>query len=162
MVRIFVCASALLFLSACQPTGDDDDSASQPGIVYQYADGEASDAEPNDALGSAQDLGIVGPGFVLTGSAGACGNNGTWDAADTDWFRVMLATGDPLEFRLDMWEGDLDLAIFDEDGELVVDAAVAGLDDEVVLAALDPETPWFFRIRCWQGNPGALWRLRVD
>ncbi len=161
-MRTFLCASALFLCTACPAPGDDDDSAWSPGVVYQYAGGDAAELEPNDSTLSAQDLGVVGSGFVVTGNAQACGQHGTWAGADTDWFRLLPETGNTLEYRLDMWDGDFDLAIFNEGEGLVVDAANAGLDDEVVWVALDPETPWLIRIRCWQGNPGALWRLRLD
>lgn len=157
--------SALLFASlvaGCPAAGDDDDSAGpSPRVIYTFPEGDAADAEPNDTAEMAQDLGTLSGPFALTGSSSSCGEDGTWDPSDHDWFSFSPATGDPLRLRLDMWAGDVDLAVLDAEGALIVDGAQAGLDDEEVDVALDPEEPWLLRIRCWQGNPGTLWRLRL-
>ncbi|MCO4769945.1 MAG: PPC domain-containing protein [Deltaproteobacteria bacterium] len=159
-MRSLLALLALASLIGCAAAGDDDDSAS-PGVVYQLTPGDAVDAEPNDSVAAAQDLGVLTAPFSLTGSSLGCGENGTWDTADHDWFRFSPASGDPITLDLSMWEGDLDMAVLDSDGQLIVDGATAGLDDETLQIALDPEASWLLRIRCWQGKPGALWRLRL-
>ena len=160
-MRVF--ALPLVFLVAACPAagGNDDLVGSSPRVIYTFSEGDAVDAEPNDTAETAQNLGTLSGPFALTGSSSSCGEEGTWDASDHDWFSFSPRTGDPLRFRLDMWAGDVDLAVLDADSTLIVDGAQAGLDDEWVDLALDPEKPWLLRIRCWQGNPGTLWRLRL-
>ena len=157
-MRRLLPALALGLLCGCPAESDDDDDF---GIVHAFPEGDAADLEPNDTPATAQALGVVNRGFTLTGSAVRCGDGGTWEGADVDWFSFAPATGDPMLLRLDMWAGDLDHAVFDGDGELLVDGAVAGVQDEEIELALDPERDWFLRVRCWRGNPEALWRLRL-
>ncbi len=149
-----------LLLAACDPVFDDDDSAFL-GPVVMFPEGTAAEAEPNDTAATAQSLGIVGLGYSVTGDSSACGSDGTLDGADVDWLSLSLDTGAPVRLRLDMYDGDVDLAVFDDDGALVADAATTGVDDEELALALDPDRVWLVRVRCWMGNPGALWRLRV-
>jgi len=150
----------ILVLCVGCPMGDDDDSA--PGVVYEYPQGDAADTEPNDSAATAQALGVLGSGYRLTGLATACGENGTWDSADVDWFSFSPASADPFTLRLEMWGGDLDLAVFDSAGDLLVDGAESGVADEELSLALDPMATWLMRVRCWQGNPSSLWRLRLQ
>ncbi len=158
-VRSAACLLPLVLLVGGGAAGDDDDSS--PGTVYRFPPADRAEVEPNDSLATAEALGSLPGGYALTGSSARCGDEGTWEGADIDWFGFAPETGDPLTLTLDMWQGDVDLAVFDQDGALLVDGAEAGIEDETLSLALDPQAPWFLRIRCWRGNPGALWRLRV-
>ncbi len=150
-----------LLLAGC-PAGDDDDSAEPlPPPEYVLPEGDAAEVEPNDGPSEAQELGVVTDPFVLTGSSAGCGSGGTWVGADEDYFTFGFPDGTPRTLRLEMWSGDVDMAVFDASGDLVIDLAEPGLDDERVELALDPATVWSLRIRCWQGNDGTLWCLVV-
>ena len=142
--------------SAPEPAPLDD------GVEYVFPPGDATEQEPNDAAGLAQDLGVLAAPYAVTGRSSACGDGGTWGDADPDWLSFQPATGDPLRIVLDMHGGDLDVALFDSDEELVQDGAAPGLDDEALAVSLDPDRAWLLRIRCWQGRPDALWRLRIE
>ena len=148
-----------VLLVACDPAQDDDDSG--PSVVYAFAPGDAAEVEPNDARLSAMELGVIASGFEVTGASASCPTDGTFAGSDEDWFSFTPASEQPLRLSLAMRGGDLDLAVFDADGDLVADGATTGLDDEELSLALDPMMTWFVRIRCWMGNDGAIWRLRL-
>jgi hypothetical protein len=151
---------ALLLLAACDPVFDDDDSSSDdPGFMFEA--GDAAESEPNDSAASANSLGTVWVGFSVTGDAATCGADGTLAGSDVDWLSLSIDTQAPVRLRLDMYGGDLDFAVLDDDGVLVAEGATTGVEDEELALALDPNRVWLVRIRCWMGNPGALWRLRV-
>lgn len=153
-------ALSLLVAAGCDPVFDDDDSAETEPVVM-FPAGDAAETEPNDSAAAAQPLGVVAVGYTVTGDASACGADGTLDGADVDWLSFAPDSPAPIRMRLDMYGGDLDLAVFDDSGELVADAATPGVDDEELALALDPDRVWLVRVRCWMGNAGALWRLRV-
>ena len=147
---------ALPLLAGC-PTSE---TPGEPTVVYAF-EGDVLEQEPNDSPEQAQDLGTPRIPHAVTGSASACGSNGTLEGADTDWLLLRPANGAALWLALDMWEGDLDLAVVDAAGEVVAESDTPGVDDEALLIALDPQEDWLLRIRCAAGNPGALWRLRI-
>ncbi len=159
-LRVTAALLGLLFTAACDPVFDDDDSAAEEP-VFMFPVGDAAESEPNDSSASANSLGIVSVGFAVTGDASACGADGTLADSDVDWLSLSLDTQAPVRLRLDMYGGDLDFAVLDDAGELVADGATTGVEDEELALALDPDRVWLVRIRCWMGNPGALWRLRV-
>lgn len=158
MTRITLIAIGCL-LVAC-PSADDDDSA-DPSVIYAFPEGDAVESEPNESQATATDLGVIGVEYAVTGASSPCGASGTFDGADHDFLSFSLDTDQPVRFRLDMRGGDLDLAIFDDAGELIAEATETGLEDEELALALDPERVWTARIRCWQGNDDAIWRLRL-
>jgi len=158
---LFALLVLALPLAGCPAADDDDSAVPLPPPDYVLPDGDVAEVEPNDGPAEAQDLGTVDDPFVLTGSSDGCGSGGTWVGADVDHFTFAFPDGTPRTLRLEMWSGDVDMALFDADGDLVIDAAEAGLEDERIELALDPDTEWALRIRCWQGNPGTLWRLVV-
>jgi len=150
----------LLLTAACDPVFDDDDSASDESL-FMFPAGDAAESEPNDSAATANSLGTVSVGFTVTGDASSCGDNGTLAGSDVDWLSLSLDTQAPVRLRLDMYEGDLDFAVLDDEGVLVAEGATTGVEDEELALALDPDRVWFVRVRCWMGNPGALWRLRI-
>ena len=157
-MRILVFAAVLLI--GCDPVVDDDDAA-DPTVIYAFPEADATEDEPNDTSTTADSLGVIPIDYAVTGESTTCGSDGTFDGADIDWLSFTPTSADPIRLRLDMRGGDLDLAIFDADGNLVADGATVGVEDEELALALDPNQVWLARIRCFLGNDGAIWRLRL-
>lgn len=162
--RLSALAFAAAWVAACPPGDDGEgDEGGEPAPTPEATPPEPppppdqEELEPNDE--AAQDLGVLDTlPWMLGGAMDGCGGDGSWDGTDLDRFRFAVDAPRVLGIELRPDGGDLDLRLYDPDGELMVDRATEGLADEEVLLSLGPGASYEVELRCWLGDD-ATWRV---
>ncbi len=111
---------------------------------------DAFEAEPNDS--TPQDLGAIVPNWFVAGTSGSCGGDGSWDGTDVDRLAFSFVDDAMVRVRLRAEGADLDLELYDPDGDVLGVLDRAGADDEVIDVALEAGAAYSVRIRCWLGD----------
>ncbi len=116
------------------------------------------EVEPNDDVPQA--LGTIEPPLLLGGRMAGCGSEGSFDGTDVDRFAFEVAAPVVLDIRLEAWGGDLDLRVYDPDGNLLSELDHSGIQSEELLLSISPSRTYSLEIVCWQGNTPE-WRLAL-
>ena len=141
----------VILLAGCPTPADE--PGDEPGDAAAWPVWEAADAfevEPNDP--TPQDLGTIAPNYSVAGRSGACGGDGGWADADIDRLAFTFADDAFVRIRLRAEGADLDLEVYDPDGDVLGIEDGTGTDDEVLDVALEAGATYSARIRCWLGN----------
>jgi hypothetical protein len=144
MIRNALCLAVLL--TGCPAVDEESEAGAWP--VWEAAD--AFEAEPNDEV--AQDLGAISPNFYVAGRSSTCGADGAWEGADVDFLAFAFESDAFVRKRLRADGADLDLDLYDPDGNLLRELNGTGTDDELIDVSLEAGEAYSVRIRCWLGN----------
>ncbi len=144
----------VLLLAGCPPTTDQDEWITPPPEPPPV---DASETEPNDEVPN--DLGVVPLPWTIGGTSGGCGSDGSWDGADTDLLAFAVAEATLLPIELQATAADLDLAVYDPDGDLLAHLESADAFGESLTISIGPDATYTVEIRCWIGDADASWRL---
>jgi hypothetical protein len=141
---------------ACQPAGPVVEGV-PPAPVRPF---DAEESESNDTV--PRDLGSIALPFVVVGASRQCGNDGGWRDSDIDL--ISFSVGEPtvLEIDLQARSADLDMLVFDPDGNLMAQLDTPDAFGELVAISVGPGATYTVEIRCWIGDPDASWRLTFD
>ena len=121
---------------------------------------DADESESNDSV--PRDLGSIALPFVVTGASSLCGNDGQWRDADIDLISFAVGESTVVEIHLQATAGDLDMLIFDPDGNLVAQLDTPDDLGEFTTLSIRPGATYTAEIRCWVGAPHSPWRLTFD
>lgn len=128
----------------------------QPGSAGQLVAADILEVEPNDR--DFQDLGVIEAPLVVGGSASACGSDGSYEGSDVDRFSFSVAEPSLFSLRLEVLGGDLDLRLYDPDGDLMAVEDTPGIEPEEVELSIGPGGDYGAELLCWLGD-SPDWRL---
>ena len=117
-----------------------------------------AESEPNDHWKSSNDLGpIATPGFCVQGRV-LCGNDGKDGYGNPgDHVRFQVSEAATATFSLS-WDANADFDLLASDdfdgGKLIVTFKSGKGESEGGSATLQPGTPYYVSINCWEGTPG--------
>jgi hypothetical protein len=88
----------------------------------------------------------------------SCGGDGSYAGSDVDRFSFSVAEPSRLHLRLAVVGGDLDLRLYDPEGELMADEDTPGIEGEELALSIGPGSDYGLELRCWMGSTPE-WRL---
>jgi len=144
-----------LLLVGCPPTGPEEEpeqlTPPEPLPV------DATESEPNDAIPN--DLGVIPLPWAVGGTSDGCGSDGSWDGADTDLLAFAIGEAAVVPIDLQATGADLDLAVYDPDGDLLAHLDSADAFGEQLTISIGAGAVYTLEIRCWIGDDDPSWRL---
>ena len=146
----------LVFL--CSPACSASNSSSGDP-VNQFALADRFEQEPNDE--TPESLGIITPSLVVGGTMDECGSDGSFEGSDVD--RFLFSVGEPvaIDLQLSVRGGDLDLLLYNPQGELIADEHHASDQGEALQLSIGPDAEYEVELRCWMGDQPD-WRLLFE
>jgi len=148
--RVLVVALAAS-LCGCPSPGN-----GEPSSLPELAQANLIEVEPNDEVSQA--LGVVDLPLVVGGTMSSCGGGGSYAGSDIDRFSFSVAEPSRLLLRLEVLGGDLDLRLYDPEGDLMADEDTPGIDAEELQLSIGPGQDYGLEVRCWMGSTPE-WRL---
>jgi hypothetical protein len=131
-------------------------NASSSDPVNGLPEPDRFEQEPNDE--HPQALGVIRPTLVVGGTMDECGADGSFEGSDVDRFSFSVGQPEAIDLYLTVHGGDLDLLLYNPQGELMADEHQASAHGEALQFSIGPDAEYEVELRCWMGDePG--WRL---
>ena len=149
--RLSLAMALAMFLRACPAADPSPDPRFDPLPLADLLE-----EEPNGEVSQA--LGVLRPRVVVGGAMSACGEDGSYEGSDVDRFSFAVEEPVLIHLQLLVRRGDLDLRLFDPQGELMADEDGAGAEGEALQFSIGPGAAYEVELRCWMGQEPD-WRL---